>query len=104
MSLPKFHPRRETVRIEGELVEIRSLTRDESARCQKLVDANPPDVVREIEIAVIGYGTDTPTDEVRAWYEQTDSHAAAELFDAIKALSRIDEGASKSSGAGDSPG
>lgn len=102
MSLPKIPPPRSTVEVNGELVEIRGLTRAEAARCQKMVEQGA--AWADLEIAVVGYGTDTPTDDVAAWYEATDGHAVEALVDAIKTLSRLDEGASKSGGAGDSPG
>lgn len=102
MSLPKFPAPRTTVEIDGEFIEIRGLTRAEAARCQKMVEGAQDWAA--LEIAVIAAGTDTAAEEVADWYGKTPSHVAEELFNAIRVLSRIEEGASKSGGAGDSPG
>lgn len=102
MSLPKFHAPRDTVQIEDELIEIRGLTRAEAARCQRLAEETKN--WAELEIAVIAAGTDSTVDETRDWYGTVPSHVAEDLFNAIRVLSRIEEGASKSGGESDSAG
>lgn len=101
MTLPKFPARKETVEIDGEFIPIRSLTRGEQAQMQQIVEGGLH--WSELEMAVIAAGTDTPLDEVREWYAATPGDVAEQLSDAIRVLSRISEGAQKSSGTGDSP-
>lgn len=101
MSLPKIRTAIEQVEVGGEKFELRVFTRAEAARFQKLVaaDVAPAD----LEIAVVAAATDTPEDDVRDWYDQVPSWAVAELIEHIQRVSRLTEGAQKSSGAGDSP-
>ena len=94
MSLQRIPTSYETVTIEGAEFKIRPITRAEAARCQKLV-ADGTDVA-DLEILVVSYGTDTAEDETRDWYASTPSHAVDALLNAIKDLSRLDEGAQKS--------
>lgn len=92
MALPKVAGNSETVEVAGGLFDLRSLTRAESARFQKMAEG-PPDA---LEIAVIACATDTPVDETKEWYAATDSWVVEELLGHIKRLSRLDEGAQKS--------
>ena len=101
MSLPKVYKPMEPVEIGGATFEIRSLTRAEHYRLQKMVVADAP--ADELEIAVIGWGTDTAPEEVREWYGAAPDFAAKELVEAIQRISKLTEGAQKSSGEGDSP-
>lgn len=102
MSLPKIPAPRDTIELEGEFFEIRGLTRAEAARCQRMVEAKAH--WSDLEIMVISCATDTPKDEVADWYEKTAGHVVNELVAAIRTLSRLDEGASKSGAESDSPG
>lgn len=96
MSLPKIHVAFETVKVGDASFDLRSITRLEQARVQRLVEQNaPPD---ELEVAVIGFATDLPTAEVREWYDATPAWAVQELIDHIQRISRLDEGAQKSGG------
>ncbi len=94
MSLPKIATTYETVDIAGSLFDVRTITRAEAARFQKMQEAGA--ARDELEIAVIAAATDTPTDEVRGWYETTPGWAAEELIGHIKRISRFDEDAQKS--------
>ena len=94
MSLPRPALERSKVEVDDAVFEIRSLTRAEAAACQRLVEREA--AWDELEIAVIAAGTETPADEVRAWYADVPSHVAEAVFNAIRVLSRIDEGAQKS--------
>lgn len=102
MTLPKFLTPHTTIVVDDQEVDIRGLTRSETARFNWMVSQNKS--MAELEVAVIAAGTDTPADEVKAWYETTPSHAVEAVLTAIKDLSRLDEGAQKSSGTGDSAG
>lgn len=95
MTLPKIYVPAETVEIYGALFEVRVLTRAEAARFQKMVADGAP--AAELEIAVIATATDTPVDATREWYEHTPTSAVQQLVEAIERVSRIDEGAHKSS-------
>lgn len=92
--LAKIPPQTATVEVEGETFDIRSLTRAEAARFQKLVADGIS--LADLEIGFIAAATDTPRDEAKAWYEATPSAAVDALINAIKDLSRLDDGAQKS--------
>jgi hypothetical protein len=102
VTLPKYHTAHETVDVEGELLDIRVITRAEQARFQKMVEAETPK--DELESALLAVATDTPIDEVRAWYATTPGYVVEEIMGHISRISRLGEGAQKSSGTGDSPG
>lgn len=102
MSLPKIRTAIESVEIGGERFELRVVTRAEQARFQRMIAADVAPA--ELEIAVIAAAADTPVDEVRDWYETAPAWAVQELVEHIQRVSRLDEGAQKSSGTGDSPG
>jgi hypothetical protein len=102
MSLSRIAAVWEVVEIEGEEFKIRSLTRAEAARFQNMAAHNK--TLADLEVAVVAAGTETPVDEVQAWYKDTATHVVDTLIVAIKDLSRLDEGAQKSGGTGDSPG
>jgi len=95
MALPKILHEHATVTVGGEDIDIRSLTRSEVARLRTLVNDGKPDDA--IEIEMVACGTDTPVDEVRAWYATTPSKAVDQLVTAIRDLSRVDDEAQKSS-------
>lgn len=94
MSLQRIPTSYETVTIEGAEFKIRPITRAEAARCQKLVGEGTD--VAELEVLVLSYATDTDETEVRDWYASTPSGAVDELLNAIRDLSKLDEGAQKS--------
>lgn len=96
MSLPKIHVQFATVDVGGEKFDLRSITRLEQARIQKMVEAKAP--ADELEVALIGYATDLATDEVREWYDATPAWAVQELINQIQRISRLDEEAQKSGG------
>lgn len=100
MTLPKIRPDHETVDVGGELVDVRVLTRGEAARMRELEEAGDR---AELEIAVVAAATDTPIAEAREWYRATPTWAVEELIGHVMRISRLDEGAQKSSGTGDSP-
>ena len=102
MSLPKFPARRSTIDIDGSFIEIRSLTRGEQAHLQQIVEAGRH--WSDLEKEVIAYGTDTPLADVEEWYQATPGDICERISDAIRELSKLAEGAQKSSGTGDSPG
>lgn len=94
MTLPKIYSPHETVDVAGSLFDIRTLTRAEAARFQKMVaDDAPP---AELEIEVIAAASDTPAEEVREWYAATPAWAVEELIGHIKRMSRLDGEAQKS--------
>lgn len=101
MTLPKIYLDHETVDVAGALFDVRVITRAEAARFQKLTETAGKD---ELEIAVIAAATDTPPAEVKEWYAATPGWAVEELMEHISRISRLGEGAQKSSGTGDSPG
>ena len=94
MTLPKILTEHATVTIAGQDFDIRSLTRAEAAKLQKMVADGKQG--SDLEIEMIAAGTDTPRDEVRAWYEATPSKAVDQLVTAIRDLSRVDDDAQKS--------
>lgn len=102
MTLAKVHAAHETVDVGGALFDVRVITRAEAARFNKLQLADAPK--DELEIAVIAAATDTAVDETREWYAATPTWAVEELLGHIQRVSRLDEGAQKSGGAGDRPG
>jgi len=102
MSLPKVHTDHETIDIGGAIFDVRVITRAEAARFQKMTESDAGK--DELEIAVIAAATDTPPAEVREWYAATPGWAVEELMGHISRISRLGEGAQKSSGTGDSPG
>lgn len=95
MSLPKIYAAIETVEVAGQTFEVRMLTRAEAARFQKMMLADAPGDA--LEVAAIAAATDTPEEEVREWYGATPAYAVQELLDAIQRISRLGEGAQKSS-------
>lgn len=102
MSLPKIAPAREGVDVGGTIIEIRSLTRAEAMRFARMTEEGARGA--DMEIPVLAAATDTDPDETRAWYERTDQWVVDELLDAIKRLSKLDEGAQKSGAESDSSG
>lgn len=94
MSLPKFPLPRETVEVDGEFLQIRGLTRAEAARFQKMVEAEVP--WDKLEAAVIAAGCEVTVEEAEEWCAATSSHVVVAVTDAIKRLSRLEEGAEKS--------
>jgi hypothetical protein len=101
MPLPVVSTRTAWVDIgadDGEKVRVRSLTSPEMAEIQRIVADG--DVV-ESEIIVLAYATDTPADEVRAWYGSVPRDAVQPLLDEIQRLVEArNEEASKSVPAG----
>lgn len=102
MSLPKVLAEHRTVTIDGIDFDIRGLTGAEAARCNQMV--NQKKTLAELSVEIISCGTDTSKEETKEWYEATPYHVAEQLIDAIRDLSRIDEGAQKSSREGHSSG
>lgn len=97
MSLPKVYVPTETIDIAGQIFEVRVVTRAEAFRFQSMIESDVPK--DELEIAVIGAATDTPTEEVREWYGSTPAWAVQELIAAIQRISRLDDpGAAQKSG------
>ena len=94
MSVPKVYSPMEPVEICGVTFEVRSLTRAEHFRMQKMVEDKAP--ADESEIAMIAYATDTAVEEVREWYGNTPGWAIDELIHVILRVSRLEEGAQKS--------
>lgn len=94
MSLPKFPLPRETFEIDDQFIEIRGLTRGEAARFQKMVEAGAP--WNKLEAAVVAAGTEVSVEDAEEWSAATPNHVVAAVADAIKRLSRLDEGAEKS--------
>lgn len=96
MSLPKFLATHRTITVEGQDIDIRSLSRAEVGRIRKMADDGAS--LADLEIAVLAGGTDTPIDEVKAWYEDAPSPVVDPIIAAIRELSRVEEeGAQKSS-------
>jgi hypothetical protein len=95
LTLPKVYSPIEPVEIGGVTFEVRSLTRAEQFQMQKMVEQKAP--ADESEIAMIAYATDTSIEEVREWYGKTPGWAINELIAVILKVSRLDEGAQKSS-------
>lgn len=102
MSLPKVHTKHETVDVAGALFDLRTITRAEAARFNRMQEDDA--AKDELEMAVIAAATDTPPDEVREWYGATPGYAVEELLVHIKRISRLTEEAQKSGGESDSPG
>lgn len=94
MTLPKILTAHHTVEVEGVELDIRALSGAEAARFQKMVQDGK--TLADLEIAILVAGTDTPVDEVKAWYEATPRYAVNQVLTAIKDLSRLDEEAQKS--------
>jgi hypothetical protein len=94
VTLPKILTPHETVVVEGVEVDVRSLTRAEASRFQKMVRDGAS--MADLEIAMLAAGTDTPVDEVKAWYEVTPSTAVDQIIGAIRDVTRLEEGAQKS--------
>jgi hypothetical protein len=94
VTLPKIQTSFETVDVAGAVFDVRCLTRAESARMQKLVEAETD--AAELEIECIAAATDTPVDETRDWYAATPAWAVAELIDHIQRISRLSGEAQKS--------
>lgn len=102
MTLPKIHTKHETVDVAGALFDLRTITRAEAARFNRMQEDDA--AKDDLEMAVIGAATDTPLDEVRDWYGSTPGYAVEELLGHIKRISRLTEEAQKSGGESDSPG
>ena len=102
MSLPKIRLDHETVDVAGELVDVSVLSRADAARFQKMVEDDVPKA--DLEIAVIAASLGVSEDETTEWYAATPAWAVEELMGHISRISRLDEGARKSSPPGDSPG
>ena len=100
MTLPTIKPPTDKYDLDGEKIEIRSLTREEAFQCQRLIGtaAEGEGIPwNEVEIKVIAYGTGTPEEEVRKWYASAPVAAVEGLVEAIRVLSKLDgEGAHKS--------
>lgn len=94
MSLPKFPLPRETIEIEGQFIQVRGLTRAEAARFQRMVEAGV--TWDKLEAAVVAAGTEISVEDAEEWTAATGSHVVVAVADAIKRLSRLDEGAEKS--------
>jgi hypothetical protein len=95
MTLPKILARHDTVTIADQEIDIRTITRAEAAKLQKM--AQDGAAGGDLEIQMIAFGTDTDPAEVKEWYAATPTLAVEELLDAIKQLSRFgDEEAQKS--------
>lgn len=94
MSLPKIQLPRETIEVDGQFIEVRGLSRAEAARFQKMTEAGVP--WDKLEAAVIAAGTDVSVEEAEEWQAGTPSPAVVAVTDAIKRLSRLEEGATKS--------
>jgi hypothetical protein len=102
VSLPKIPTTYEAVDVAGAVFDVRTITRAEAARFQKMQENEAGR--DDLEIAVIAAATDTPADEVADWYQKTPGWAVEALIGHIKRISRFDEEAQKSGGTGDSPG
>lgn len=96
MGLPKVWAPIETVEVAGEPFTLRSITRLEQYRMQKLVESGAPE--DELEVTLLAMALDVPADEVRDWYGATPTWAVNELMQHIRRMSRLDEEAQKSSG------
>ena len=96
MSLPKIWAPIETVEVAGEQFTLRSITRLEQYRMQKMVESGAPE--DELEVTLLSIALDTPAGEVRDWYGATPTWAVNELMGHIRRMSRLDEEAQKSSG------
>lgn len=68
------------------MVTVRSLSRGEALRCSRKSNED----VAEGEIMAISYATDTPIDEIRAWYESTPFGAVQPLAKKIMEISGLD--------------
>lgn len=97
MGLPTVPVPRETVEVaEGITVEVRGLSHGEATNVGQL-DAGDLDTQATL---VIAYGTDTPTDEVKAWRRVTPRAAVDLVLNKIVELSGMGEEAGKESSEG----
>ena len=94
MSLPDISVSRDTILVEGNKVPVRGLTRGENAQVSRLIDAKK---LEEAEILILAKGTDTPEDEARNWYAETNSGVVDSVLRAIQALTGLSSEDSKSS-------
>lgn len=85
-----------------EKVAVRALTSPEMGDIRRLIDAED---LAESEILIVAYGTDTPVEEARDWYQAVPRFAVQAILDRVEELisSRVEE-ASKSVAAGTSQG
>lgn len=83
MGLPSIPLSRDVVRVGGEDLPIRSLSRDEAVRVVNFDDA------ATAEVFVIACGTDTSEDEAGAWRKVTSSPNVNLLLDAVMELSGL---------------
>jgi hypothetical protein len=96
MGLPVLPTRSEVVEVDGQEVKIRGLTRHEAFLVQRLTGDGD---IEGAEVQILAAGTDTPPDEVRAWYQGASNDSVGVIVDAVVRLSGIGEEARKSSGA-----
>lgn len=96
MSLPAIAPpTREVVLPDGARLVVRGLRRRELLAVDEITG---PERAAEIEIFMIACGTDTPADEVRAWYDPAPAEYVTPLMEAIGGLSNLTDGGKASGG------
>lgn len=88
MSLPRIGPRWETLTVGGEEVKIRCLTGDESFDVKDRLEAGD---LRGANQLAVAYGTDTPLEDVKAWWAATASEVVESIANAVARLSVFEE-------------
>lgn len=94
MALPSIPLPTSSIKIDGYEFEIRGLTRSESLRIGRLIEAGDKEAAENFGVAC---GTNTPEDETRQWRNSVPSGVVQELINEISKLSGLFEGADKSS-------
>lgn len=87
MGLPSIPATKSVVDLEGFKVECRSLSRAEVMKLQAAADP------AEQELLAVSFGTDTPIEDVRSWFETVPAGSVVPLIQEILKISRLDEGA-----------
>lgn len=101
MTLPALPTRSEVVEVDGQDVKVRGLTRHEAFLVQRITADGD---IEGAEVQILAAGTDTPPEEVRAWYQGASNEQVGVLVDAVVRLSGLGEAARKSGGAEVPPG
>jgi hypothetical protein len=78
---------------DGQTLEIRGLSRHEA-----ITIGNMSEELIEIEVHCLSYGTNTPLDEARKWYESAPVSAVQPILKAISRLSGLDDLGKEQSG------
>jgi hypothetical protein len=74
-------------------VKVRGLTRGENAKVSQLIEDK---LIKDAEVFILAAATDTSEADAADWYDNTPSAVVEMVLNEIGALTRLDEGATKS--------